>query len=187
MDKKPYELRGYLVSPRSIKEIRYSANRVAELLGLNKSYQPDLGEFLERLYSYGVTIDVIEDDNDELLCNDVQAACIPDKLTIFLTEDTYENALRNDPRTRFTIFHELGHLVLGHSKMLHRNSNMHRSTKLYEDSEWQADQFAAEIIMPLQTIINKGIASASQIETVFGVSKTAANRRYNQLQRMGLL
>lgn len=186
MNNQPYELRGYLVSPRSISSIREAASKVAAVLGLTEP-RTNLESFLEKLYAFGITVDVVEDDSYELFFNGVEASCIPETATIFLTEDTYKKALRNDSRTRFTIFHELGHLVLGHNKVLHRGSSGTRIVKPYEDSEWQADQFAAEITMPLNEILTRKLLTAAQLQTHFGVSEAAAYRRFNQLNKKGLI
>lgn len=67
-----------------------------------------------------------------------------------IREDVYE--AWNDPndpmhgRARFTLAHELGHLVLHEGPALHRQTAMIKH-KVFEDSEWQADYFA-EFLMP---------------------------------------
>jgi len=106
-------------------------------------------------------------------------------VTIFLTSETYTKACSNDPRTRFTIFHELGHLVLCHTRKLHRGQNT-RNTKPYMDSEWQADQFAAEITMPLNIIMRDHLFTPDQIQKKFWVSGQAAQRRCNYIVKQGV-
>lgn len=180
---KPYELRGYLVSSRGVDSIRSVAINAAKAFGLVQP-KPDLVRFLEGLSRFGITVDVV-DDSFELCVGGVEAACVPETATIYLTESTYSKASSNDPRTRFTIFHELGHLLLGHSKVLHR-ANL-QDIKPYQDSEWQADQFSAEMIMPLDLILSMKLSTAKEIQECFGVSEPAAFRRFKQLSSKGLL
>lgn len=175
----PYQLRGHIVSPRSIRNIRSVAQGVREVFKLPDDKVP-LAEFLESLSTYGITVDVLEDDDFTLLMAGVEAVCVPETATITLTDTTYNAARRNDPRTRFTIFHELGHFVLQHSKVLARRNI---EAKPYLDSEWQADQFSAEITMPLQIIKARGLSSATELARFFGVSLPAAANRLRSLRR----
>jgi IrrE N-terminal-like domain len=175
-----YELRGYVVAPRNILSIRESAKKAYEILELDK-YGADLTTFLERLSIFGVTYDVMDDDNLSIFDFGAEAVCVPENATILLSEATYHKACQNDPRTKFTIFHELGHLVLGHNKLLHRKDLT--DIKCYVDSEWQADQFSAEITMPLHVINDKNLKNARLIEIEFGVSAQAAARRISQLTK----
>lgn len=177
----PYRLRGYVVPARSIVDIRSTAQTAREIMRLGDR-PPDLEEFLESLSTYGITVDV--QDGHEFMLAGVEAACNPETATIALTLDTYNAARRNDPRTRFTIFHELGHFILSHSKAMGRQNIEPRP---WIDSEWQADQFSAEMIMPLDTIKRHGLTSPQKLASFCGVSTPAASYRLNQLMRKGAL
>lgn len=180
---KDYELRGHLVEPIGIVKIRERALHARNILQLSNG-PIDMSAFLESLVKFGITYDVILDSElpDFLLYS--EACCIPEKAIIYLTEDTYEKARRNEPRTRYTIFHELGHLVLMHNRDFHRRQAVHKiKPAAFNDSEWQADQFAAEILMPLHIILRDNIKSAKAIQAGFGVSAQAAQIRLNQLKR----
>ena len=179
----PYRLRGHIVSPRSIESIRSAAMAAHQVLDLPEGPAP-MPAFLESLGNFGITVDVFDDENKTLMMAGVEAMCVPETATIALTEATYSAARREDPRTRFTIFHELGHFVLQHTKALPRKDF---DAKPYMDSEWQADQFAAEITMPLETIRRRNINSPTAIARFFKVSFQAANRRYTQLHNKGLI
>ncbi|MES2546924.1 MAG: ImmA/IrrE family metallo-endopeptidase [Pseudomonadota bacterium] len=180
-----YQLRGYVVNPLSVRVIRDKASYVRSALGLTK--EPiDLEIFLERLSEFGITVDVVNDEDMPGFSYHSEACCIPETATIYLTEGTYRKACLNDARTRFTIFHELGHLILGHSRELHR-ANMTTNVKPFQDSEWQADRFAGEITMPLEIIYDYELFSVGQIKNQFGVSEQAATTRYNQLLKEGVI
>lgn len=174
-----YKLRGYIVRPRSIEMIRRCAGEFREILGLSDC-PIHLESFLENFSSCGVTIDVMDDLDGPDFLNHTEACCIPESATIYLSEDTYRRACHNDPRTRFTIMHELGHLILGHSRAFHRDLSIEQA-KPYIDSEWQADWFAAETLMPLNIIVRDRLFSPKKIQERFGVSRPASEFRYNKL------
>lgn len=176
---KEYQLRGYMVAPLSTEAIRKHANNVRDVLCLPDEFV-DLGIFLESLVNYAITLDVIDDVDMPGFSLHSEACCIPETATIYLTSETYTKACSNDPRTRFTIFHELGHLVLCHTRKLHRGQDT-REARPYMDSEWQADQFAAEITMPLNIIMRDHLFAPNEIQKKFGVSSQAAQIRYDYL------
>ncbi|UCV18636.1 ImmA/IrrE family metallo-endopeptidase [Ferribacterium limneticum] len=103
-----------------------------------------------------------------------------------IRDDVFEGACWNDPRARFTVFHELGHGLLGHRRTINRAQAVAK-LKVYEDSEWQANQFAAEFLMPLEVIQRDGLTTAFEIQMHFDVSFQAAERRFNQLEKRGEL
>jgi Zn-dependent protease with chaperone function len=138
---------------------------------------PDLELFLESLENFGITYDVVDEG---YLPPNVEASCLPEKRVIYITSSTYEGVIRNDDRARFTIFHELGHLLLAHSRNFHRDTTV--SFPIWENSEWQADQFAAEILMPLDVIRAKNLIVAGELRKEFGVSHTAASIRLSKLR-----
>lgn len=105
---------------------------------------------------------------------------------IMIREDVYEKACEGDARARFTLAHELGHWAL------HSNSNMPLARKVssavvpaYRRAEPQANQFAAELLMPRRLV--QSYMDANSIMTVFGVSKKAANARRDFLVKKGLI
>jgi hypothetical protein len=177
----PYQLRGHIVAPRGIDVIRQSAVNAREVLGLSDQVIP-LSNFIESLSEFGITVDVIDDENRVFMMAGVEAVCVPETATINLTEATYAAARRDDPRTRFTIFHELGHFVLQHNKAMARHNYV---AKAFLDSEWQADQFAAEMTMPLDVILRRSLFTPTQIAQHFRVSLPAAMKRVAQLRKYG--
>ncbi len=180
-----YRLRGYIVHALSVQSIRDRAIYVRTQLGLTRN-PVDLELFLEQLSDFGITVDVLADEDMLGFADHSEACCVPETATIYLTEETYRKACMNEPRTRFTIFHELGHLLLGHNRELHR-ANVAKNIKPYQDSEWQADRFAAEVIMPLDVIYGYELFSVEKIKTQFGVSDQAAQTRFNQLLKEGVI
>ncbi len=139
---------------------------------------------LEDLALHGVTVDVV-DDHEADLPRGIEACWIPETATMIIRLTVYLAACQCQPRALFTVAHELGHLALEHRRIFCRDSN--ETCERFEDSEWQANTFAAEFLMPLDQIKQKKIASAKQISMLFGVSKQAAEVRFKKLVRNGEL
>lgn len=179
-------LGGFRVTGRGVADIRQSADNVRRVLGVADSPQNvDIGLLLDHLsVKYGITYDVLE--SDEMPHSDVEACWDPESLTMHIRSDVFEEACWNDPRARFTVIHELGHGLLAHRRTINR-TGVNRKPKIYEDSEWQANQFAAEFLMPLDVIVKFGLTSAFRIQTYFNTSNQAAMRRFDQLQKRGEL
>lgn len=171
-------LNGFRVSPRSIADIRETAKRARA--ALNFRWPVALDRFLEKLVIYSITVDVVE--NHGVLPPGVEACWVPEDLTLYLTERVYKAACNNEPRALFTVFHEMGHALLGHRRTLNREIPG-LEIKRFEDSEWQADQFAAEFLMPLDEIVRYNLATEGQLMSRFGVSMDAARVRLKRLRR----
>lgn len=104
-------------------------------------------------------------------------------------------AINHDGRHRFTVAHEIGHLVL-HRSLLDPLSTQ---TPLFsveqgpaQDSsmEWQADFFAAALLMPREAMLEQfgedvrfgKIVEPAHVASVFGVSLEAARIRLEELK-----
>lgn len=70
-----------------------------------------------------------------------------------------------DQRKRFTIMHEIGHYLLG-------------------ESEYQAERFAASVLMPACVLWALNVQSPQAVAEVCNVSQTAAQRRFRRLQKL---
>lgn len=176
---------GFKVAPRGVAEIRISANAVRCLLGIGDNPQDtDLGLLLDQLtVKYGITYDVLE--ADDMPHPDVESCWHPELVTMHIRADVFEKVCRGDPRARFTILHELGHALLGHRRTINRTESA--TARVFEDSEWQANQFAAEFLMPLEVIRRLELNAAFKIEMHFNVSAPAAQCRLKQLVKRGEL
>lgn len=179
MKHSPYYENGFRVPPMSVDSIRLAAERLRPKLAPDGA--PDLENFVQSLeHKFGINYDVVE---DHLLPPGVEASCLPERRQIVISATTYDGVIRNDGRARFTVFHELGHLLLAHSRTFHRG--LAERPEFFENSEWQADQFAAEMLMPLGVIRSKNLSEAGELQKEFGVSYSAAAKRLKQLTRRG--
>jgi len=90
-------------------------------------------------------------------------------------------------RQRFTVAHELGHHVLGHTQdgEYHRDNVGNYSTGTVNYSEIEANQFAAELLMPedaiRQLVSREGVDSTWRLANIFNVSEAAMHWRLKSL------
>lgn len=130
-------------------------------------------------------LDPVEDD---ALMDGELARAYPDTNWIQIRNSVYESACDGDGMARFTIAHEIGHLLLhkgcNHFSRYAENAGTHR---IFEDSEWQADNFAAELLMPANDIVERGLSTVAEIQEAYGVSQQAAKFRLKNLKDEGLI
>ncbi|MFA7284847.1 MAG: ImmA/IrrE family metallo-endopeptidase [Candidatus Absconditabacterales bacterium] len=102
----------------------------------------------------------------------------------------YVNAKDSDGRKRFTIAHELGHIVLGHvptGGILKDNLKFRDPTHNYTDEEKkqevEANDFAANLLMPSEAV-QKNFSlfdTISELAKFFNVSEQAMRFRLDNL------
>lgn len=94
----------------------------------------------------------------------------------------YYNDKKPEHRIRFTVAHEIGHVLLGH---LSEGETLHRNTE--EDTpnpkEQQANIFARDLLMPA-VVINQLAYSARDISQLCNVSEQSAQIRWLRLQEL---
>lgn len=99
------------------------------------------------------------------------------KHTITIREDVYERTVAGRGRDRFTVMHEVGHLLLHADAPI---ALARGKVKPYCDPEWQANAFAGEMLVPYHLISGMTV---EEIQSVCGVSKSAANYQLGQQKR----
>ena len=120
----------------------------------------------------------------------------PSKTIVALSSPVYDALIDGDGRARFTAGHELYHafahvrqvenaLVDGNPPVLTRAG----SIPVYRDPEWQADVFAASVLMPRPTVrlwvAQHGPDNLDRFCRTFGVSRMAAKIRVDEILREG--
>lgn len=94
------------------------------------------------------------------------------------------NSYHHPNRQRFTIAHELGHFLLHKPKDRHVDITFARRAGRRDDMENEADQFAANLLMPEKEVrdaISAGVSSLDRLAAAFGVSVMAAKYRVQSL------
>lgn len=171
-------MKGYKVRPRSTLEIRRVAEKLREIIDTESI---TTGHIMEMLLSHG-QLDVVPND-DQRFARGVEAVYIPEDKCIRLRDRDYEGCvLGTNPRSLFTFWHEFGHMILGHERSFSRDGT--GSHKIYENSEWQANTFASEFLMPYSTIMKENLRLPEEVARRFGVSYTAATIRLQKLNRI---
>lgn len=168
---------GIRVPPQSTSKIRQIAINTRQALGLPDGVI-DIPRFLESLHTFGIVVDVFEEAAAPV-GQGVEACWVPEASTLYVHERVYADACRGGPRATFTVAHELGHIVLAHRRTMNRASNS--EIRPFENSEWQANTFASEFLMPVATIVKFGLHSPGAIARHFNVSVQAAEVRLRRL------
>ena len=159
---------GLRVSGKSCKTIKNYANEARKILGYEFKEYINMASLME-IFIHNDMLIILE-DNDERV-QQKYAYTHPDKGKIYVRDSVYNNAFDGDPRARFTIAHEIGHLIMHKEQEIFARSTCNRH-KIYEDSEWQADVFAASFL--INQIFVTDDMNAQEIANKFGVSLAAA-------------
>lgn len=101
------------------------------------------------------------------------AETFPSQHIMRIRQDVYERAAKGSVRDRFTIAHEIGHLLLhDYNSVALCRADEKVSIPIYADPEWQANVFAGEFLMNADLI--KGM-SAQEVSSACGASFQAAS------------
>ncbi|MFQ2193284.1 ImmA/IrrE family metallo-endopeptidase [Aeromonas jandaei] len=141
-----YRMRGNRVYPMASNQIEHRAIGFCAALNINKRIKR-FDSFFESLVLYNITLSVVDDEQWATDTHNLTSGHFdPDTMTISVPRRVYELACCRDQSALSVMFHELGHLLLGHKPMLHFSN---KPPEQDEDSEWQADQFAEYVLLQL--------------------------------------
>lgn len=166
---------GHRVSPLSHDKIKSYAHRLREALQVSNQEYLRLEVLLEALMaSETIDLEIVEDH--ELPKR--YAVTYPDRNKIVLQQSVYDALCDGDNHARFTVAHELGHLVMHRNQVAYARSKVPGGHKIYEDSEWQADVFASHFLID-DKLVTPGM-TPDDISLTFGVSLQAAETWYRK-------
>ena len=169
----------YRVKPRSARDIGARALAWRDTLHVSNTWAPDMIRLLEveipKLVSEFAL--VVRSDNE---MGDAEAYTEFNPVHIAVRGSVYQLAMRNDGRSRMTLAHELGHLVMhpGAAKLRSTSSSSDGHLKIFESAEWQAKKFAALFLVPDHVALQ--FSTADQLATSCQVSLQAAQIRFNE-------
>lgn len=170
---------GHRADPLSRNQIRKSAYKFRNLINSTNDIFIDVIRLLE------ILLPEIGGDFEVLPRNELKAEAIsyPNEKKVCVREDVYDAAANNDGRARFTIMHEIGHLIFHSSE---RVSYARNDEKLptYCDPEWQASAFAGEFLMPYHLVKEM---SVEEVMRKCGVSRSAAEFQLRQYKKDRLM
>ena len=86
-------------------------------------------------------------------------------------------------RIRWTTAHELGHISAGHFIELAQNMPDIQQPSAFREMEEEADYFAASFLAPIPALKALRVRRPADIRDWFGLSQTAAEYRWSDLQR----
>ncbi|WP_430454928.1 ImmA/IrrE family metallo-endopeptidase [Rheinheimera sp.] len=179
--------KGRKVPPLSIAKIRALTTKLRDAF---EQLDVPKGGQLDVLYLLDVALPQAIPEFSMLIVEDCElgddlAQTFPDRLQIKVRNSVYEGAESGNGMDRFTLAHELGHLFM------HRNLSSYARSgktderldehKVYEDSEWQADCFAAELLMPFDEVAK--CKNADEVCKKFGVSMKSAEVRFDKVNK----
>lgn len=174
----------FVCKPKSKRNIQDECLLVRRALGIEGRRHVPIVSILEQavpLVFDGFTFAVVSD----MELPDAEAKANPATESIRVRESVYLAAVDGNPRSRFTLAHEFGHLLtLSEIPDNDPRAGFFRKeraapSKRYLDPEWQADEFAADFLAPVPMV--RGLGDAEVAES-FGVSLTVARR---QLAKVG--
>lgn len=168
-----------MVYPMSTEDIRLVVKNVRQKCGLNGRLNVPvcfLFEFiLEKIFQNFEWEIVPDSEMSE------EGKTFTGENKIEIRESVYAAACVGNGRARFTIMHEIGHLVLhGPDRVALCRLAPGEKLKAFEDPEWQANTFAAEFLMDFDLI--QGM-DYKKISESCGVTYKAAKTRIDKLQR----
>lgn len=139
--------------PLSRAAIRRCACYVRQQLGLDDTAFFPIAQVLELLAG-----DEEEDFDFEIVPDDEMTETYGTTNTaqniMFIRENVYNGAVEGKPRDRFTLCHEFGHWLLHQPD---RVSFARGDIPKFCDPEWQANVFAAELLIPAHLAKGKSI------------------------------
>lgn len=174
----------FKVTPRSAKEIEALTLAWRDRLGVPNDWAPSMLRLLEielpKLLGQFALV-----ARADLEMGDAEAYTEFNPPHIVVRNSVYQLARRGDGRSRMTLAHELGHLVMHpgavklRSEFSGANANKPRP---FESAEWQANKFASLFLMPSHII--RDFTSAAQMAESCQVSQRAAEIRFGELARL---
>lgn len=164
------------------KKVRHIASLARNALNVGSGAVNIVDIYDFQLHEYGVSVHYGTADDTQ--GND--GLTLPDKGEIIIREDVYLGACNNHYKDRFTLAHELGHLILHSGVPFARNTSPQSDHRWFEDSEWQANNFAAEFMLPVGEILEK-CSSAQNIVDHFQMSLDCSKRRIQTLNKEGII
>ncbi|ACR27582.1 MULTISPECIES: ImmA/IrrE family metallo-endopeptidase [Burkholderia] len=177
--------RGYKVAGANSLQLRKTAETLIPFLQKEGCFQRgeyflDANHLLENvLQRAGYNYHVAEDAE----LTDTAAFTIPEEHLIVIKQEVYDGLARDDPFSRFTVVHEFSHIYLKHSVTLHRNATL-GNHEWWEDSEWQANNLAAELMIPMGAVNQYG-QQPLLLMAECGVSAPSVAHRLDNVAKRG--
>lgn len=167
----------YIANPLSRKAIRSLTNIFRKTFDISPKSKFPIVTFIEfSLLKVGFKYEIIEDSQ----MKNKYAEAIPEEKRLLIRESTYDGAVCGHPRDLFTLAHEIGHLFL-HRQSTIRLARVEDNIKAYQNPEWQANVFAAELLVPADAIVGM---TEDEVVNRYGCSKQVAHIQLKEAQKI---
>ncbi|PQV50668.1 ImmA/IrrE family metallo-endopeptidase [Paraburkholderia sp. BL21I4N1] len=178
---------GYKVAPMNRRQLRAVADELRPVLIDAGCYRKgpnylDASHLLENVL-HRAEYTFHPEDSPELV--ETAAFAIPERRLIVIRQDVYEKLEQGNAFSRYTVVHEFSHIVLDHAVTLHRGAVLGQH-EWWEDSEWQANNLTAELLMPVD-VVRALQGNLEQMQAQCGVSAQAAENRLKNLRNERLI
>ncbi|MBQ7207539.1 MAG: ImmA/IrrE family metallo-endopeptidase [Lentisphaeria bacterium] len=170
----------FRVAPMSRRNLRQIACAIRKRLHITTRRFPivsllDPLTLLDKRFNYSI-------ECDENFPTDVHAYWDPFEYVMHIRESVYLGACDGRGRDRMTLAHEFAHYILHTAQTPSMARTMSSSLiRPFESAEWQATTFAAELLMPADSI--SGDESVAFIAEEYGVSEIAASVQLGILKK----
>jgi hypothetical protein len=170
----------FQVAGRSAKQIEATTLAWRDSLGVTNDWSPNMNRLLEiKIPKLIPEFALVVRPDSEM--GDAEAYTEFNPPHIAVRGSVYALALRDDGRSRMTLAHELGHLVMHPGAVKRRsehNPNRISTIRIFESAEWQARKFAALFLVPDHIAVL--FDSPEQLAECCKVSPQAAKIRFNE-------
>lgn len=172
----------YEAKPSSRSQLSEFAFKFREMFNLENEYYFPIIQFIEWLLPFidkNFDLEIVE---NSAMPEGTYALTYPDESRMLIREDVYNGACENQGRARFTLAHELFHYLMHDSSNI-SFARQEQNPPAYSDPEWQANTFAAELLIPKHLI---GRMSIKSIMNNCGVSRQCAEIQKNKYYKKEL-
>lgn len=172
----------YVVDPRSSKDIEAISLAWRDALGVPNDWAPNIVDLVESKVPKLVRAFALVIRRDGEM-DDAEAFTEFQPPQIVVRESIYRNALKGHGRSRMTLAHELGHLVMhpGAAKPRASMAIASKNTPLYHSAEWQARKFASLFLLPTHIVLQ--FDSIEELVQCCKVSQQASEIRFEEVRR----
>lgn len=137
-------------NPLSVQHIEKIANNFRKQFDIaNNNYFPIL-DILDTLFESKLLSYQIVQDDFYLLSDDIPAVYNPKENFMYIKQSVIYDYENNNYRAAFTLCHELFHFL--QSSVFQFDFVECEECKLYENVEWQANEFAGQLLIPSQFV-----------------------------------
>ena len=138
-------------NPLSVKKIEEYANKVRREFSVDLNSHFTIFHILENLHNDGsLTIQIMDNDDSIFEHEDELAKYSPIDNFIYIKEKVVEEYENHEYRANFTLAHEFFHYI--QYQVLGFEFSEVEKCKTYEDPEWQANEFAGQLLIPTQYV-----------------------------------